>query len=189
MNIVIKVALGCGLGFIAVGALVGGGKSAAPPATSVSLPSEQARFIAAITNARSQFTSAANELAAGGIRNSRQLAICSALQGTRADGWIAKVSHQSTNGDGKGVITLELGPDLHVSTWNNSLSDYSDKTLIDPDTQFFKSLAAMKRGDTVRFSGAFFPSNVDCVAEQSVTLAGSMKSPVFTMRFSSIRKL
>jgi hypothetical protein len=95
----------------------------------------------------------------------------------------------SPNGDGRGVITLELGPGLHVSTWNNAISDYSDKTLIDPDTQLFKSLAAMKKGDIVRFSGSFFPSNVDCLREQSLTLAGSMKSPVFTMRFASIHKL
>ncbi len=189
MNIAIKAALGCALGFIVVGALVGGGRSAAPPAPSVPAPSDQVRFIAAVTKARSEFTSAPNELAAGGMRNARQQAICSALQGPQANGWVAKIAHQSTNGDGKGVITLELAPGLHVSTWNNSLSDFSDKTLIDPDTHLFKSLATMKRGDTVRFSGGFFPSTVDCVGEQSLTLAGSMKSPVFTIRFSSIRKL
>ena len=189
MNIAIKAALGCALGAIVVGALVGGGRSSAPPAPNVPPPSDQVRFMAAITLARSKFTSASNELAAGGIRNARQQAICSALQGQQAAGWIAKIAYLSTNGDGKGVITLDLGPDLQVSTWNNSLSDFSDKTLIEPDTQLFKSLAAMKKGDTVRFSGGFFPSNLDCVGEQSVTLAGSMKSPVFTMRFSSIRKL
>lgn len=189
MNIALKAALGCALGFIVVGALVGGGRSAAPPAPTVPAPSDQVRFIAAITQARSKFNAAPNELAAGGMRNARQQAICSALQGQSASGWIGKVAYLSTNGDGKGVITLELAPGLQVSTWNNALSDFSDKTLIDPDTQFFKSLAVMKRGDTVRFSGGFFPSNLDCVGEQSVTLAGSMKSPVFTMRFSSIRKL
>lgn len=189
MNIAIRAALGCALGFIVVGALVGGGRSAAPPAPSVPLPSDQTRFITAITQARSKFNAAPNELAAGGMRNARQRAICSALQGQSASGWIGKVAYLSTNGDGKGVITLELEPGLQVSTWNNALSDYSDKTLIDPDTQLFKSLAAMKRGDSVRFSGGFFPSNLDCVGEQSVTLAGSMKSPVFTMRFSSIRKI
>ncbi|TKT70283.1 hypothetical protein YH63_002010 [Afipia massiliensis] len=189
MNIAIKAALGCALGAVVVGTLVGGGRSAAPPAPSVPPPSDQARFIAAITQARSQFTSAGNELAAGGIRNARQQAICSALQGHHAGGWIAKISYLSTNGDGRGVITLELASGLHVSTWNNDLSDLFDKTLIDPDTDIFKSLAVMKRGDTVRFSGGFFPSDLDCVKEQSVTLGGSMKSPVFTMRFSSIRKL
>lgn len=189
MNIAIKAALGCALGFIVVGALVGGGKSAAPPTPSVPLPSDQARFIEAVTKARSQFIAAANELAAGGVRNNRQQAVCSALQGNYVSGWIAKVAYQSTNGDGKGVITLELAPDLKVSTWNNAVSDFSDKTLIDPDTPLFKSLTTMKRGDIVRFSGGFFPSNLDCVGEQSVTLAGSMRSPVFTMRFSSVRKL
>lgn len=189
MNIAIKAALGCALGFIVVGAIVGGGKSAAPPAPSVPLPSDQVRFVEAVTKARSQFIAAANELAAGGLRNSRQQALCSALQGNQASGWIAKVAYQSTNGDGKGVITLELAPNLQVSTWNNAVSDFSDKTLIDPETNLFKSLAAMKKGDTVRFSGEFFQSKVDCVREMSVTLAGSMRSPVFVMRFSSIRKL
>lgn len=188
MNIAIKAALGCALGFIVVGALVGGGRSS-DPVVSAPLPSDQTRFIAAITQARSKFTGAPNELAAGGMRNARQQAICSALQGQNASGWIAKVAYLSTNGDGRGVITLDLEPGLQVSTWNNDLSDYSDKTLIDPDTQLFKSLATLRRGDTVRFSGGFFPSNLDCVGEQSVTLAGSMRSPVFTMRFSSIRKL
>lgn len=189
MNIVIKAALGCALGFIVVGVLVGGSRTAVPAKPSAPLPSDQARFIAAVTQARTQFSSAPNELAAGGMRNVRQQTICSALQGQNASGWIGKVAYLSTNGDGKGVITIELAPVLQVSTWNNALSDYSDKTLIDPDTQFFKSLALMKRGDTVRFSGGFFPSNLDCVGEQSVTMAGSMKSPVFTMRFSSIRKI
>lgn len=189
MNIAIKAALGCALGFVVVGALVGGGRSAAPPVPSVPLPSDQTRFIEAVTKARSQFIAATNELAAGGVRNSRQQAVCNALQGNYASGWIAKVADQSTNGDGKGVVTLELAPNLQVSTWNNAVSDFSDKTLIDPDTNLFKSLAAMKKGDTVQFSGGFFSSNLDCVGEQSVTMAGSMKSPVFTMRFSSIRKL
>ena len=84
MNIVIKAALGCALGFIVVGALVGGGRSAVPPAPSIPLPSDQARFIAAITEARSKFNAAPNELAAGGMRNTRQQAICSALQIGRA---------------------------------------------------------------------------------------------------------
>ena len=189
MNIAIKAALACALGAVIVGALVGGGKSPVPSAPSVPLPSDQARFVEAVAHARSKFAAAPNELAAGGIRSARQQAICSALQGQQVSGWIGKVSYLSTNGDGKGVITLELGPDLQVSTWNNSLSDFADKTLIDPDTQLFKLLAGMKRSDTVRFSGQFFSSNIDCVREQSVTLAGSMRSPVFTMRFSSIRKL
>jgi hypothetical protein len=98
------------------------------PVPKVPLPSDQTRFMSAIVEARSQFTSAPNELAAGGIRNTRQQAICNAVGGQNASGWIGKVSYLSTNGDGRGVITLELGSGLHVSTWNNAISDYSDKS-------------------------------------------------------------
>jgi len=78
---------------------------------------------------------------------------------------------------------------IHVATWNNSLSDIRDHTLIDPTSSMFKELAALKAGDLVKFSGQFSSSNTDCVGEQSVTLQGSMTKPEFTMRFTSIRKL
>ena len=69
------------------------------------------------------------------------------------------------------------------------MSDMRDRTLIDPELSMFKTLAGMKVGDTVRFSGRFSPSRTDCVAEQSFTLQGSMTDCAFTMRFTHIQKL
>jgi hypothetical protein len=106
-----------------------------------------------------------------------------------ASGWVGKISQLSSNGDGKGVLSIEVAPNVHVSTWNNALSDIGSQTLIDPSSSLFKNLANMKRGDVVRFSGRFASSDVDCVREQSVTLAGSMTDPSFTMRFTSVNKL
>jgi hypothetical protein len=185
MNIVIKAAIACGVGALLVGMIAGGGKSAPPPAPSVPIPSDQAGFTAA---ARTAYKSAANELAAGGVRNNRQQAICRVVRDQSASGWIGKISQLSSNGDGKGVLRIEIAPDIHVATWNNAVSDIGSNTLIDPNSSLFKSLASMKRGDVVRFSGRFSSSNVDCVQEKSVTLAGSMTDPVFTMRFTSVSK-
>jgi hypothetical protein len=169
--------------------IAGGGKSATPPAPTVPVPSDQAGFTSAVSAAKTAYRSAANELAAGGVRNSRQEAICRALHDQSANGWIGKISRLSSNGDGKGVLTIEVAPDVHVSTWNNALSDVGSNTLIDPTSSLFKSLAAMKKGDAVRFSGRFASSKVDCVGEQSMTLSGSMTDPSFTMRFTSVSKL
>jgi hypothetical protein len=131
----------------------------------------------------------ANELAAGGIRSSRQQAICDALNNQQASDWVGRIETLTSNGDGKGVVSLSITQYIHVATWNNSLSDIRDNTLIDPTSSMFKQVAALKVGDLVIFSGRFASSNTDCVGEQSVTLQGSMTSPEFTMRFSSIRKL
>jgi hypothetical protein len=190
MNIAVKIAVGCGAAALLIGALAGGSdKSASNPAPALPVPSDQARFISAVVAARTAYKSAPNELAAGGIRNSRQQAICSALMDQSAPGWVGKIRKLTSNGDGKGVISVELAPDIHVSTWNNALSDIGDHTLIDPNSSMFKSLSTMKVGDVVKFSGRFSPSKTDCVGEQSVTLAGSMTDPAFTMRFTSISKL
>jgi hypothetical protein len=188
MNIAIKTAAACGVGALLIGMVAGGGNSA-PPSSSFPVPSDQAGFARAISTARTAYGDAANKLAAGGARSRRQQAICNALQGQSTSGWIGRIAQLSSNGDGKGVISIEVAPDVHVATWNNALSDIGSHTLIEPTSSLFKSLAAMRRGDTVKFSGNFTSSQVDCVGEQSVTLDGSMTDPVFTMRFTSISKL
>ncbi len=187
MNIAIKATIGCGIGALLIAAMTGG-KSAVPPPR-LPIPPDQAGFNSAVAAARVSFRAAANELAAGGVRSSRQQAICRVLQDKSASGWVGTISQLSSNGDGKGVLSIEVAPDVHVSTWNNALSDIGSQTLIDPGSSLFKDLASMKRGDVVRFSGRFGSSDVDCVREHSVTLAGSMTDPSFIMRFSSVNKL
>jgi hypothetical protein len=190
MNIVVKSALACGAGAVLIGMLAGGsGKGASTPAPALPTPSDQARFTSAVVAARTSYRSAPNELAAGGIRNGRQQAICNAVTNQSATDWVGKIAKLTSNGDGKGVIAVELAPGVHVSTWNNALSDIGDHTLIDPNSSLFKSLSAMKTGDLVKFSGRFSPSNTDCVREMSVTLGGSMTDPAFAMRFTSVSKL
>ena len=187
MNIAIKTAIGCGIAAVLVGLIEGGDNSASRP--TLPIPSDQARFVSAVLAAKAAFKSAPNQMAAGGVRSRRQQAICNALQGQSASGWAGKIEELSSNGDGKGVVSIELAPDVHVSTWNNALSDIGSDTLIDPSSSLFKKLSSMKRGDAVSFSGRFSPSTVDCVVEKSVTLSGSMTDPDFTMRFSSISRL
>jgi hypothetical protein len=191
MNIAIKVALICGAAAVVIGAISGSGNSSINrvPADKLPIPSDQARFERAVLSARTSYTGAANELAAGGIRSSRQQAICDALNNQQASDWVGRIETLTSNGDGKGVVSLSMTQYIHVATWNNSLSDIRDNTLIDPTSSMFKQLATLKVGDLVIFSGGFSSSNTDCVGEQSVTLQGSMTSPEFTMRFSSIRKL
>jgi len=191
MNIAIKVAMICGVSAAIIGAVSGSGGSSTNrvPAEKLPIPTDQARFINAVVSARTSYNSAANELAAGGMRSARQQAICNAVINQQASDWVGRIETLTSNGDGKGVVSLSMTQYIHVATWNNSLSDIRDHTLIDPTSSMFKELAALKVGDLVKFSGQFSSSNTDCVGEQSVTLQGSMTKPEFTMRFTSIRKL
>jgi hypothetical protein len=188
----IKVAAACGAGALLVAMLIGGsgsGTTKSVPFAALPIPSDQSRFAVAVVSARSSYKGAANELAAGGIRSVRQQAICNAVINQSASDWVGRITKLTSNGDGKGVVSIKVAEDVRVATWNNAVSDLGDRTLIDPTSSMFKELSTMKAGDLVKFSGRFSSSKTDCVGEQSVTLAGSMTDPAFTMRFTSIRKL
>jgi hypothetical protein len=76
---------------------------------------------------------------------------------------------------------------VEVTTWNNSLSDFEDHTLIEPGTSVFQTASAMKPGQLVTFSGRFFPgTDGDCIQESSLTLDGKVASPDFIFLFSDV---
>ena len=139
-----------------------------------------------IQRAREVYAHGANDMAKGAARPMRSHAICAALTSPNIAGWVGRVKSLSTNGDGKGVLTVEIGTDIQLGTWNNSLSDMSDKTLIDPASQLFKVASAFKESQLVRFSGTTFSSTVDCIKEASLTLEGSIAGPDFIIRFQSV---
>ena len=154
---------------------------------SVVVPDDERRFILAVTSAHDAYEAASNEMAQGGTRDTRKDAICHALNSEGvATNWIGTIKTLSSNGDGKGVLEIEIAPNVTVGTWNNVLSDVEDHTLLDPKSSVFQAASAMSVGDAVEFSGSFIPSDTDCIRETSLTLAGSMQEPNFLVRFSSI---
>ena len=148
-------------------------------------PEPQKRFLKVVQESAREFQSAKTELAQGATRPKRGANLC-AVVGYSADDWIGTIQDLSTNSDGKGVLRIRLDRGISVSTWNNAFSDIGDKTLIDPQSQLYKGLLAHNLGTLVRFSGTFFRSDVDCIKELSVTLAGSIQDPAFIMRFSRV---
>jgi hypothetical protein len=191
MNIAVKVAMIVGAAAVMIGMISGSDSSSTNrvPAEKLPIPSDQVNFLKAVGTAMTSYKAAANELAAGGIRSVRQQAICNAVINQQASDWVGRVETLSSNGDGKGVVKLSMTPNIHVGTWNNSLSDIAAHTMIEPSSSMFRDIAALKVGDLVKFSGQFSSSKTDCVGEQSVTLNGSMTDPEFTLRFTSMRKL
>jgi len=157
-------------------------KAAPKPA----MPAEQAAFIEAVVSSREAFRKAPNELAKGGVRAQRRQKICGALNSAAVNGWLGRIVELESNNDGKGVLAVEIADDVNLATWNNAISDLTHHTLIAPGSAMFAGLAGMKKGQKVRFAGRFFSDETDCVAEQSMTLSGSMRDPEFVFRFSRV---
>jgi hypothetical protein len=151
-------------------------------------PDSEAAFIAIISRSQQQYKEGQNELQRGSVRPSRANALCSTV-GTTISRWIGKLESLSTNGDGKGVLSIKIADHLHLKTWNNSLSDISDRTLIESDTPLYRTLLTMKAGDTVRVEGELISGGPDCFREGSMTLGGAVQDPEFIVRFSRIDRV
>ncbi len=150
------------------------------------MPQQQRAFLAAVEAGRNSYAAGSNDMAKGAARPMRASAICSALGSSPIDDWTGTVSKLSSNGDGKGVLEIEIGRNVFVKTWNNALSDIVDKTLFEPDSSIYREAVSLTTGQRVRFSGMFLDSSTDCVKEGSLTLDGSLTEPEFIFRFSQV---
>ena len=153
------------------------------------VPADQAAFENAIVTARTAYDNAANDLAKGGQRPKRGKEICKAVQTLKVTDWVGTIDDLTTNSEGRGVLSVELGNEIWLKTWNNAFSDMGSNTLIDPESDLFLSLSEMSEGQEVVFSGSFLKdhSDGDCFEEQSMTIDGSMSEPEFIFVFSDIR--
>jgi hypothetical protein len=125
----------------------------------------------------------------GGVKASRDHSLCSQNLSREVTDWVGTVTTIDSNSDGKGVLAVQIAPDITIKTWNNALSDIESDTLIEPESPVFQSASAMKPGELVRFSGIFLPGDSgDCVKEASLTLQGKVERPDFIFRFSNISR-
>jgi len=163
--------------------------TAAATSTQIPIPDDQARFIAANDAGRAAYKAGANDMAKGAARPYRAQSLCRPAQIRNVQNWVGKVATLSSNGDGKGVLSVMIGNDVHVKTWNNSLSDIGDQTLIEPTSALFRKAVSLHVGQVIAFSGSFIPNQTDCVRESSMTLDGSMTRPEYIFRFLDVAAL
>ena len=161
--------------------------AASTPAQSRGMPADERALIAAAEKGRAAFETGANEMAKGAARPARARDICATFASSlRAVNWIGKVASLSSNGEGKGVLAVEISPGVHIKTFNNSFSDMSSNTLIQPGTGLHAKAVALSPGQQVVFSGTFFRSETDCINEVSLTIRASTEKPEFILRFSDV---
>lgn len=158
------------------------------PLAAQDLPTNQVALQAAVASAREAYEAASNDLAKGGVRPARGKAICAAVPKPEVEDWIGTVYDLTTNGDGWGVLSVEIEGEIWLSTWNNSLSDIGADSLINPSSDLFGALAQLQEGQKVKFSGKFLSDSAkgDCYSEKSMTMDGSISEPEFVFIFSKV---
>ena len=165
------------------------GSASAEVLDAVPTGSQQTAFNEAVVAYREAFAKAPNEMAAGAQRQKRAKALCAALKNRSVKGWTGFITDLSSNSDGLGILSIETGKGITVTTWNNAISDAGDNTLLKVDSPVMEAAAELAVGQAVEFSGTFVKDSKDCIRESSMTQAGSMESPEFIMRFTSLKSL
>jgi hypothetical protein len=168
------------------------GAAAKPAAWLPEMPQSEEEFCSAVTTATVKYEVAEeaneNELKLSALRRARTHAVLRAVKGGRVKDWLGTIAELSTTGEGNAAVTLRLPCEVHVGTWNNSISDSAYGTLIPHGSRLYAALEEIGIGTHVRFSGLFVPEEVNGFREASITERGSMKEPSFVMKMRDIRK-
>jgi hypothetical protein len=157
------------------------------------MPPPELAFIAAAADARQAWVSAPNDLARVNMRAARAAALCKALPGLAAVDWRGTVqqiipdSFPDYAGHKTVRIVINLQPHLALTTPAAPLLNLPD-TMVEAGTAIYAAAAALPLGAAVKFSGRFFADGTDCMAETSLTRAGSMTEPVFKIQLSALAK-
>lgn len=165
---------------------------APPPPPADPLPSSQQAFCDAVKMGADGYQAAqsdgANQLKLSKLRTVRKSAVASAVKGGAFKDWVGTVDGLQTTGDGKAILSIKLTceADVKVSTWNNTMSDIMDNTLISQSSSLYDAIAEFGEGAKVKVSGKFASGDVDGFRESSMTESGSMTDPDYKVRFSGI---
>lgn len=147
----------------------------------------QKSFIETVAKSQSESIRAENDMQRGGIKSTRDKFVCQLLKTRNIKNWEGYISKLSANSDGLGVLSVEIAQGITLKTWNNSFSDITDKTLIQPESKLFNSASQMRVGQKISFSGMFIKGDSrECVRESSISLSGSLRSPEYIFKFSEI---
>ena len=162
--------------------------SSAPTPSQSGYDERQQQFLFVIEKARRTYTAATNDLLKGAARVQRKNDICAVLKTRSLTGWIGTLTTLSSNSDGKGVVSVAIGENVALGTFNNAFSDLGTDTLLEPGSSVYQNAIQLTPGDQVVFSGAFFLDDTDCAKEKSLTMRGSIMEPAFLFQFTSIKR-
>jgi len=157
----------------------------------VPIPRQESAFIAAAADARQAWVSAPNDLARASMRAARAAALCKALPGLAAADWRGTVqqiipdSFPDYAGHKTVRIVINLQPHVALTTPAAPLLNLPN-TMVQEGTPVYAAAAALPIGSPVKFSAKFFADGTDCMAETSLTRAGSMTEPVFKIQLTAL---
>lgn len=147
---------------------------------------KQLRFLAALEEARTAgtVTDAAAQAAA---RTQRLASICQVIQEPAVTSWIARVKGMTSDADGRGLISVEIGNHVILTTATNPQTEAEAATLIPRKSTLYTEVSRFKTGDMVTITGEFVPGTDACVREVG-DLRTMLTEPAFLFKFTTLAR-
>lgn len=153
-------------------------------------PPEQQQFLAAIEAGRKAYEVVAHNPGKTAMaRAARADAICQALNGRIARNWVGTIAQVGVNADKLGTLTIQIGPDVFVKTWNTEAADGGFRTLLPPKEPLYLGAEFLGKYQQVVFSGNFYNSGSDCVSEAHLGIRDAFMEPAFIMTFVELQPI
>ena len=150
-------------------------------------PREEREFLRAVAHGQAAVKDG-NDITLVTAARDRASAVCALLPpgGTVKD-WVGTITKVDTVVGGKqGQVAVKVADDVQLHTWSRASEDAKAHTLVDPNSDVYRELADLEKGDQVRFSGAFVPKGATCIHETSLFARNGMLTPGFVFRFTAV---
>jgi len=152
-------------------------------------PQAQQQFMQVIEDGRSKIKDASTDLQRSAALRDRDNALCAVIPSYTATDWIGEIRDIGANGEGKAYLTIVIGEDARVQTWNNAISDIGDDTLIPSTNPIFDVILPLEEGDKVKFSAEFLRGRDTCLKQGNLTETFYGTDPEFIVRFTKIEPI
>lgn len=157
-----------------------------------SVPSDQAKFLELVAEGSDSYDEAKTDLQRNNALAKRNKAICKALPKGSFKNWVGTIKDVGSDSFGDpeeagAYLEVSIADDVTIGTWNNSLSDLFDETLVAPNSPLYDVLLGLSPGDTVKVSGRLTGGDNSCgVKTKNLTDTFNAASPEFLVKFSKV---
>ena len=151
---------------------------------------KQLRFLAALEEARVAAVAATatpDGAAVSSVHAQRLTAICQVMQEPGVTNWIAKIKGLAADMDGRGMISVEIGNHVILTTATNPQTEAEISTMIPRKSTLYTDVSRFKTGDMVIIAGEFVPGNDACVREAGDS-SKALTEPAFLFKFTAIAR-
>jgi len=174
-------------------------------------PAQQLRFVAINEEFRSRYLGTQNDLVRGSLADERAKKLGELVSSGQVSRWIGKVDHISDAGSKLASFSVVVGDEIQVGTSDTLFGEPGqligaafDKyaalggqqvdqnsqpvegSLIDPKSPLYQQLLKLHVGQTVEFSGHFYPKEDGGIADSSILSESSIMTPSYKFKFETI---